>query len=159
MATRPMAEHAWLQRLVGEWRVVTEFSEEPGGPTVRIETTERVTSLGGLWAVREGEGAMPDGTPATTTHVLGYDVTLKEYRGCFYGSMTSHLWTYVGTLSDDGRTMTLDGNGPSMTDEGGMVPYRDVIELVDENTRTQTTSGQDESGAWVEFMKATSTRL
>lgn len=116
-------------------------------------------SLGGLWAVGEGKGTMPDGTPTTTITALGYDVSFKEYRGCFLASMSSHLWKYVGELSADEKTMTLNCDGPSMTEDGKTVPYRDIIEIIDSNTRTLTSTGQDEKGEWQEFMKATYTRV
>ena len=74
-------------------------------------------------------------------------------------SASSHLWKYVGSLSADGKTMTLSCDGPSMVEDGETVPYRDVIKLVDANTRTLTSYGQDEQGEWQEFMKATYTRV
>lgn len=32
MGTKPVEEHAWLQQLMGDWRVVTEFNMGPGTP-------------------------------------------------------------------------------------------------------------------------------
>ena len=159
MGTRPVAEHGWLQNLLGEWRVVSEFAMEPGGAMQRSEGTESVKSLGGLWAFSEGRGNMPDGTPMTMYRAFGYDVSFKEYRGCLFMSMSSHLWQYVGTLSADGRTMTLDCDGPSMVEDGKTAPYRDMIELIDDDQRTVTSYGQDEKGEWQEIMKATYTRV
>lgn len=159
MGTAPIAEHAWLQKLVGEWRVESEFAMEPGGPKQKTKGTERVTSLGGLWAYGEGTGTMPDGAPTKMVSTLGYDVSFKEYRGCLFMSVSSHLWKYVGTLSADGKTMTLDCDGPSMVEDGKTVPYRDVIDLIDADHRTVTSYGQDEKGEWQEFMKATYTRI
>ncbi|MBA3726682.1 MAG: DUF1579 family protein [Armatimonadetes bacterium] len=49
---------------------------------------------------------------------LGYDVSFKEYRGCWFADMSSHLWKQVGKLSDDGKTMTLTCDGPHMTKDG-----------------------------------------
>ncbi len=158
MGTKPVAEHAWLQKLVGEWRVASEFVMEPGGPIQKSEGSESVRSLGGLWACGEAQGRMPDGTPFTLVRTLGYDVSSNEYRGCWFGSMTSHLWTSVGTLSDDGKTMTLDGEGPSMVEDGETARYRDVMEIVDEDRHVVTSYGQDDEGEWQEMIKATYTR-
>ncbi len=157
--TKPVAEHAWLQQLVGEWRVESEMVMEPGGPAQKSEGTESVRSLGGLWAFSEGQMTMPDGTPGTLYNALGYDVTFKEYRGCWFGSMTSHLWKSVGTLSADGKTMTLECEGPHMEKDGETALYRDVIEIVDADHRTVTSYGQDEGGEWQVFMKARYTRV
>ena len=159
MGTKPVAEHAWLQKLVGEWRMASEFAMEPGGPKMRTEGTESVRSLGGLWAFSEIKDSMPGGAETTMYRTLGYDVSFKEYRGCWFGSMSSHLWKFAGRLSDNGKTMTLDCEGPDMEKDGETALYRDVIELADADHRTTTTYGQDEKGEWQEMMKTTYTRV
>lgn len=159
MATRPVPEHEWLQNLVGEWRVETEMIMGPGQTTQKAEGTESVKSLGGLWAVGEGKGKMPDGTEMIHCSAIGYDVSFKEYRGCWYASVSSHLWKYVGELSADGKVMTLNCVGPNMTKDGETANYRDVIEILDANHRTLTSYGQDDNGEWQEFMKAHYTRV
>ncbi len=97
---------------------------------------------------------MPDGTAMNYCTTLGYDVSFKEYRGCWFASVSSHLWKYVGELSADGKVMTLRCVGPNMTKDGETANYRDVIEILDADHRTLTSYGQDEDGAWHEFMKA-----
>ncbi|MCC7230413.1 MAG: DUF1579 family protein, partial [Fimbriimonadaceae bacterium] len=79
--------------------------------------------------------------------------SFKEDRGCWFASASSHLWKYVGTLSEDGKKMTLNCDGPDMKVDGKTAPYRDVIEFIDDNHRTLTSYGQDESGQWQVFMK------
>ena len=152
-------EHQWLQHLVGEWRVETEMMVGPGQPKHKSESTESVKSLGGLWAFGEGTATMPDGTSMTDYLALGYDVSYKEYRGCWFASMSSHLWNYVGELSANGKVMTLNCVGPSFTKDGETANYRYVIEILDENHRTLTSYGQDDNGEWQEYMKARYTRV
>lgn len=159
MGTKPVAEHQWLQKLVGEWRIESEMSMGPDQPKQTSTGSESVKSVGGLWAFSEGKGTMPDGTPMITYSTLGYDVSFKEYRGCWFASVSSHLWKYTGTLSADGKTMTLECVGPHMLKDGETANYRDVIEIVDDNHRTLTSYGQDENGEWHEFMKARYTRV
>ncbi len=158
MGTKPVAEHAWLQKLVGDWRVETEMTM-PDGTSAAAQGTESVRSLGGLWAFGEGKGSMPDGSTMDYKSALGYDVSFKGYRGCWFASVSSHLWKQVGTLSADGRTMTLNCEGPHMEKDGETANYRDVIEIVDENYRTLTSYGQDENGEWQVFMKAKYSRV
>ncbi|GAB4451452.1 MAG: DUF1579 domain-containing protein [Armatimonadaceae bacterium] len=159
MATKPVAEHEWLQKLVGNWRVESEMVMGPGKPTMTSQGTETVKNLGGLWAFAEGQTTGPDGSAMTHYSALGYDVSFKEYRGCWFASMSSHLWKYVGELSADGKVMTLNCTGPHMVKDGDTANYRDVIEILDENHRTLTSYGQDESGEWHQFMKARYTRV
>jgi hypothetical protein len=150
MATKPTHKHEWLQKLVGAWRIESEMSMEPGGPKMKTNGTASVKSLDGLWAFSENKETMPNGQEVTTYFALGYDVSFKEYRGCIVMSASSHLWKYVGNLSDDGKTMTLDCEGPNMTDDGTAL-YRDIIELIDENHRVLTSYVQDKDGNWQEF--------
>lgn len=159
MGTRPVQEHQWLRKLVGQWSVETTMTMGPDQNRQKLQGTESVKSLGGLWAFGEGKATMPDGTAVHYYFSLGYDVSFKEYRGCRFASMSSHLWKYVGKLSADGKVMTLDCVGPNMTKDGETANYRDVIEIVDGNHRTLTSYGQDDSGDWQEFMKADYTRV
>lgn len=154
MATKPIAEHAWLEKLIGQWRVEAEMMMEQGGEKFRSQGTASVKSLGGLWAYSENKDTMPDGNEMLSYFALGYDVSFKQYRGCWIGSVSSHLWNYIGELSADGRKMTLNCEGPSMIKDGATAQYRDVIEIIDESHRTLTSFAQDDKGEWQEFMKA-----
>lgn len=154
MATKPVKEHEWLQNLVGEWRIESEMLMEPDSPKLKTQGRASVKSLGGLWAFSEIMDTVPDGTEVISKFALGYDVSFQEYRGCWIMSASSHLWKYVGELSEDGKTMTLNCEGPSMVKDGETALYREVIELIDENHRTQTSYAQDENGEWQEFGKA-----
>lgn len=156
MGTKPSPEHQWLQKLVGEWRTESEMMM-PDGQTMNTTGTERVKSVGGLWAYGEGQGGMPDGNSMQYYTGLGYDVTFKQYRGFMMMSVSSHLWKYEGELSADGKTMTLNCEGPNMEGEGTAM-YRDVIEIIDDNHRTLTSYGQQADGKWMQFMKASYTR-
>lgn len=153
MGTKPRPEHAWLNKLVGNWNVESEMMM-PDGSKATSTGTEKSTCLGGLWAYGEGSGSMPDGSSMTYKTGLGYDVTFNGYRGFMVMDVSSHLWKYEGELSADGKVMTLNCEGPNMMGEGTAM-YKDIIEIVDENTRTLTSMGQGPDGEWVQFMKAT----
>jgi hypothetical protein len=155
MGTKPVAEHAWLQQLVGEWTVESVMHMGPDSEPVTGRGRETVTSLGGLWAHTHGTGTMPNGEEMQYFSALGYDVTFHEYRGCWFADVSSHLWRQVGTLSADGKVMTLDCEGPHMEKDRATALYRDVITIVDHDHRTLESFGQDEeTGEWVRFMKA-----
>jgi hypothetical protein len=158
MGTKPIKEHEWLQKLVGNWRTEAEMSMGPDQPKMKSTGTETVKSLNGLWAFGEGVGEMPDGTKMEYKSALGYDVSFKEYRGCWFASMSSHLWKQTGELSADGKTMTLNCVGPDMVNDGQTANYRDVLEIIDDNHRTMTSYGEGEDGKWQEFMKVQYTR-
>lgn len=159
MGTKPQAEHEWLQQLVGDWMVQTEMVMAPDQPKVTTRGWERTVCLGGLWSFGEGNSTMPDGNLMQYKTGLGYDVSFNEYRGFWLASMSSHLWKYVGTLSEDGKKMTLDCVGPDMVNDGQTANYRDVIEILDADHRTLTSYGEGPEDVWTEFMKATYTRV
>ena len=157
MGTPPAPEHAWLHKLVGDWKIESVMTM-PNGETATGTGTETAKMLGELWLLVEGQGTMPNGEPMEYRSGIGYDVSFKEYRGFWVAGVSSHLWIYKCELSADGRVMTMNCQGPHMERDGETANYRDVIELVDADTRTLTSYGQDDNGEWHQFMKATFTR-
>lgn len=157
MGTKPVKEHEWLQKFVGDWNTTAEMMM-PDGSTSTSTGSETVKSLKGLWAYVEGQGEGPDGSTMEYRSGIGYDVSFKEYRGFWLADMSSHLWKYTGTLSEDGKTMTMACVGPDMEKDGETANYRDVHEIIDENTRTMTSYGEMGEGNWQQFMKVTYTR-
>ena len=158
MGTKPVKEHKWLEKLVGNWRTEAEMFMGPD-QTVTSNGTETVKSVGGLWAFAEGKATMPGGGEMEYYVALGYDVSFKEYRGCKFMSASSHLWKFTGTLSPDGKTMTLDCVGPNMYKDGETAKYREVIEIIDDNHRLYTSFGEDENGQMQQYMRAQHTRI
>jgi hypothetical protein len=157
--TKPCEQHAWLQQLLGEWTTETSMVMAAGQPPMVSKGSETVVSLGGLWAFSEGTAVMPDGDTMDYKTAIGYDVSFKEYRGCWFASASSHLWQYIGTMSDDRKTLTLDCEGPDMVHDGRTAKYRDVIEIQDEDHRTLTSYCQQPDGSWVQFIKCAYTRI
>ena len=144
----PQKEHRWLQKLVGEWTY-----EPAAGETNKKSTgTESVRSLGGLWVLAEGQGEMPDGAPASTLMTLGYDPQRKRIVGTWIGSMMTHLWVYDGELDPAERVLTLNSEGPSMSGDGTMARYQDVIEFKSADHRVLTARAQGADGSWQQFM-------
>jgi hypothetical protein len=148
----PQREHQWLQQLVGEWSYETATTVEPGQPPVTAQGTESVRSLGGLWVLGESQGEMPGGAIGTALVTLGYDITRKRFVGTWIGSMMTNLWVYDGELDASGRVLTLDSEGPSMSDDGTTSKYQDVIAFQGDNQRTMTSRTLLPDGTWQQFM-------
>jgi Protein of unknown function (DUF1579) len=150
----PQKEHQWLGKLVGEWTSEGECTMEPGKPPEKFKGTERVRSLGGLWILAEGQGEMPGGGPVTSLMTLGYDPQRKRFVGTFVASMMTHLWVYDGALDAAERQLSLDTEGPSMSGDGTMAKYRDVIEFRSDDHRVLTAHLRGDDGGWHAFMTA-----
>jgi hypothetical protein len=149
MHTSPEKQHRWLQKLVGEWLFETDAS----APTSeKASGTERVRQLGDLWVLAEGEGQMPGGVAATTLMTLGYDPAKGRFVGTWIGSMMTHLWVYDGELDPAGRVLTLNSEGPSMTGDGSLARYQDVIEFKSDDHRVLTARAQTAGGGWQQLM-------
>jgi hypothetical protein len=148
-------EHAWLRQLVGEWR--SEMIEMNGtAPSEGTHTgTESVRMLGDVWLLAEGRGMMPGGGSAQMLMTLGFDATQGCYVGSWIGSMMNHFWHYRrGTLDAERRVLTLESEGPRFDGQPGSAQYRDVIELVDADTRLLHGNVQGDDGNWTRFMTA-----
>lgn len=152
-SAKPRPEHEWLQKLSGEWTCEGEAFMGPDQPPARWKGTEVARSLGGMWVVLEGSGEMPGGGSATTIMTLGFDPRKDRYVGTFVGSMMDHMWIYEGSVN--GSVLTLDTEGPTMSEKGGLATYQDIVEIVDENTRTLRSVILGGDGQWQQIMTAT----
>ena len=147
-------EHAWLQRLVGDWIGEGDCVAGPGQPNETFRVEESVRPIGDLWVQGEGRGKMPDGTPSITIVTLGYDPEKKRFTGTFIGSMMTYLWIYDGELDAAERILTLNAEGPSMAEAGKLVKYQDIVEVKSPDHRTLTSQMLMPDGTWTRFMTA-----
>jgi hypothetical protein len=164
MKVEPLKEHQWLNRLLGEWTSEMEMETEPGRRE-KFTGTDSVRTLDGIWFIAEGRTDTPDGDAgsgsraasdlsADSVMTLGYDPQRKRYVGTFIASMMTHLWIYEGELDADERVLTLNSEGPSMTEEGKMAQYRDSIEFKSDDHRLLTSHVLAEDGSWQHMMTA-----
>jgi hypothetical protein len=152
----PQKEHLWLKQLLGEWTFEGEATMGPDKPAERFAGTERVRSIGDSWIVSEGGIGGPEGGGMSSTMAtFGYDPQKQRFVGTFIGSMMTHLWIYDGALDAAGKVLTLDTEGPGMSGDGKLAPYRDVIEVVSADHRTMSSEIQADDGTWTRFMTMT----
>lgn len=156
---KPQQQHQWLQQLVGDWEYTMTAVMGEDGAEETHKGTETVSSLGGLWIV--GEGTCPgteDGATGVNILTLGYDPAQSAFIGTWVGSMMTNMWVYRGQLDSTGKILTLDTTGPSWTDPTKTQAYRDIVEVVDANTRYLRSETQQEDGTWNRFMTSKYTR-
>lgn len=154
MFAQPQKEHAWLQKLVGNWTSESECMPEPGQPAMKSRGTETVKSVGELWIVGEGQAEMPGGGTGKMMLTLGFDPQRNRFVGTWLGSMMTHLWVYEGELDSSGRVLTLNTEGPSFTDPKKRAKYQDVIEIKSDDHRTLSSRYLGDDGKWTHFMTA-----
>jgi hypothetical protein len=156
---KPAPEHEWLKQLLGEWTFESQASMGPDQPPANFKGTESVTAYGDFWVVLDGIGEMPPNETGEVCHghmrmTLGYDPAQKKYVGTWVGTMMPHLWVYDCSMDDAKKVLTLAAQGPSMSGEG-VANYTDVIEIINKDLRTLTSSMQNPDGTWMQFMVAT----
>jgi hypothetical protein len=148
------AEHGWLQRMVGSWTYEHAWTMEPGGDPGRTEGTEVVRAFGDLWVIADAV-ADCEGTTMHTVMSLGFDPKAAggagRYVGSFIASMMGGMFVYEGTR--EGDVLTLDTEGPHLTDPDRITTYRDVIELVGDDVRRMSSRALMEDGSWFRFME------
>lgn len=151
--TSALPEHALLKKFIGEWQVSQKMAM-PEMQNMDCEGKETITQMGDLWVLGEGHFPAPNGEPTEYRNALGYDVTFKQYRGCWIMAASSHLWVSQGQANDSGTEISLDCVGPDMESDG-TANYRDVVQFSGENDWVRISYSQDKStGQFVEFMRA-----
>ncbi|MEI2301351.1 DUF1579 domain-containing protein [Ensifer sp. MJa1] len=156
MKAEPEEAHRWLEQLLGDWQVST--SGPDGEPDGSGPWSEHVRSLQGLWIVCEGQGTMPGGSFGQTLMTLGFNPQTKRYVGTWVGSMMTHMWLYDGELDAEGRSLSLNCEGPDFETPGRMARYRDIITLVDHSRRQLKAQVLTADGSWRDIMSAQYTR-
>ncbi|WP_437226940.1 DUF1579 domain-containing protein [Planctomicrobium sp. SH661] len=153
MFAKPQEQHAWLNKLVGEWRSEMECSMGPDQPPMKHTGREVVRSLGGLWVICEGTAEMPEGGTAVNIMTLGFDPDQGRYVGTFVASVMTYLWVYSGEVDSTGNSLILDTVGPSFSGSG-TAQYKDSIIFVSDDHRMLTSQALQPDGTWMQFMTA-----
>jgi hypothetical protein len=152
--SKPLKQHLWLQKLVGDWRSEGEMPGEPGQPPSVWKSEESVRAVGAVWVQGEARSQMPDGSPSTMLITLGYDPQKQRFVGTWLGTMMTNLWVYSGWLDESEKVLTLEADGPGFEDPTKTETYRDVIEFKTDDYRTLTAQRKGEDGTWQPFMTA-----
>ena len=93
----------------------------------------------------------------TGVQMIGYSSEKKKFVGTWVDSMSSLMWKYEGTLSDDGKTLTLEAKGPSAVPDQ-LTLYQDVYHFKTADLIEITSRVQDENGKWMTYMTGTAKR-
>jgi hypothetical protein len=153
---KPASEHAFLKHFVGEWTNVTECKIDPSQPPIECAGKMKGRMLGEFWVVNESKASMM-GTTMTAIQTIGYDQNKKKYVGTWVDSMTDHMWKYEGSV--EGKTLTLEADGPNWMKPGTMAKFRDIYEVKSPDEIAIRSDMQMEDGSWNTFMTGTAKRI
>jgi hypothetical protein len=157
-STNKLDQHEWLQQLVGEWSLSSEAIVEPGSDATTWESKESIRAIGALWIVAETT-AETDGEAFTSLLTVGYDPRKETFVGSWIDTLQTTMWSYVGQLDEAQRILTLEAEGPSLTDAGKTGKYRDRIEFVSPDHKRTTSTALGDDGNWTVFMTVDARRV
>lgn len=125
------APHKMLASLVGSWTTKTTAWMGPDQPAMESTgTCEQTMLLGGRYLRQEYSGEMM-GDTFTGINLIGYDNHTKKYVSTWIDSMSTGIYYFEGTASEDGRVITQES---SLDDPvRGPIMWRSVTTIIDEN--------------------------
>jgi len=156
MATQTQTQQEWLEQLVGDWEFEGSCPGEPGKEPLTFKGKESYRRLGDHWVIGEAHGDAPGGGESSSIFTLGYDTAKETFVGSFICTMMDSFWVYPnGTLSEDGKALTMDNEGPNfLAKDGSTAKYRDVFTFESPDHRTLTAFIQQPDGNWLQIMKS-----
>ncbi len=152
MKPESSAEHRWLQRMLGEWRMEGSCDMAPGQAPETTTGVETMRPLGEFWIMGESRGEMPGCGESRNVITLGYDPAKGRFVGSFVSSIMPNLWVYEGSLAGD--VLTLDCEGPDFSDATKTASYQDVMEIVGDDHRILRSRLKAPDGQWHQIMQA-----
>jgi hypothetical protein len=135
-AMAPGEPHRWLAQMEGEWEITIKVFMDPGAEAMTSTgtSTSRMI-LGGRFLEEELSGSLM-GMPFEGKGLFGYDNHRKQFTGSWADNMTTAILTQKGSLSPDGKTLTMFGemDEPMTGEIGKIVKYQTTIDSPDSHT-------------------------
>lgn len=154
---KPAKEHKLLEQFAGEWTVESKMNMPGSDEPMTVTGVEKSKVMGGFWLLANAEAEMM-GDKMTSLMTVGYDAKKKHYVGTFVCSAGDYMWEYTGKFDETGKKLILSTTGPAMMDPNAMAEYQEVLELVDADHKTFTSSVKGDDGKWTEIVKMEYTR-
>jgi len=134
-AATPGAEHKALGRFVGKWDVAMTVTGMGGEPMKSTGEAEIRWLLPGRFLLTESKGSMM-GMPTHSFVIHGYDNFKKKHVAMMVDNLNTHLLTFSGRESPDGKTLEMYGemDEPMTGEVGKWVKYVTRIESDDRFT-------------------------
>ncbi len=128
----PGGPHKMLAKLTGKWTTRTKAWMAPDQPPTEGKgSCEQKMILDGHYLQQEYTGEMM-GSPFTGINVLGYDNHAKKYVSTWIDSMSTGIYHFEGTASDDGMTITQKCSYDDPV--RGPMEWRSVTRIVNDDT-------------------------
>jgi len=145
-----------LATLTGSWTTRTRTWAGPENlHTESMGTCEQKMLLGGRYLHQEYTSEMM-GSPFTGINLLGYDNHTQKYVSIWIDSMSTGIYYFEGTASEDGRTISQESSYHDPV--RGPLQWRSVTRIVDDNTLVYEAYITPKGGREEKMMEMTVTR-
>ncbi|MFZ7124821.1 MAG: DUF1579 domain-containing protein [Desulfobacterales bacterium] len=152
----PGEPHKMLGKLAGSWNTRTLGWMDPDQPPMEgTGTCEQKMLLGGRYLQQEYASEMM-GTPFAGINLIGYDNYTRKYVSTWIDSMSTGIYYFEGTASDDGRTITQECRYDDPV--RGPMTWRSVTRIVNDDTLEFEMFLTPETGKEEKMMEMTVTR-
>ena len=139
--TEKLAGFEWLKQFEGTWATA-------------YNGTMKSQVVGEIWIVNE----ISFQTGLSAVQSIGYDAEKKHFIGSWIDSTSSYKWHYTGSLDATGKILTLEAEGPDMTDPKKTRRYRDIYEFKSEDEIAAVSKMLNDKGEWKTFQTGTMTK-
>ena len=156
-ASTPNENHQVLQDLVGSWNYTMKFWMSPEAAPEESSGTSDVKSIMGGRFIEQTVNGTHMGQPFEGKGTVGYDNVKQEYQSIWIDSMGTGMMTASGSYDSAAKAMTEIGSF-SCPMKGGMMGYRAVTKIIDENTHTYEMYMASPDGKEFRSMEITYTR-
>ena len=132
-------EHKWLEKFEGHWETTSKSVATEGQPASTMHGAIDSEMVGQFWLVTKmsadlGEFKM-DGR-----QTVGYDKEKGKYVGTWIDNTSDFIWHYQGSVDESGKILSLEAEGPDMSEPGKSALYRDMYEFVSKDEIKLTSS-------------------
>jgi Protein of unknown function (DUF1579) len=142
----------WLNSLVGEWSLDFATAESSEHPGFRATGTESIRPIGeGIVIESVSTGA--DGSSSRSITLICSHAEKARITGAVMSTAVDTIFNSVGEIGQDGRSLTLETEGPAMTPGRETDRYRDVFVIEDERSRYTAAELLHDDGSWRAFMR------
>ena len=154
----PGAPHKALESLVGSWEFTMKMWMQPKAPPMESKGTSEAKSIfDGRFLVEEASGDFM-GMPFKGMGITGYDNFRKRYQNTWCDNMGTVILVTSGTMSKDGKTLTMSGKMDDVASGKRDQAFKIVIKIVSNDKHVSEMWAPSKQGKPYKVMELTSTR-
>ncbi|MBX3403118.1 MAG: DUF1579 family protein [Phycisphaeraceae bacterium] len=152
--SRPVRQHAELQKLVGEYTTLSKLAVGDMDPLESAGTAKVSAMLDGRFVALEEVGETM-GLPTRSFKLFGFNSESKKYESVWTYTRSTAMMTLVGTGDEDARSFTLEGG---YDEADGRSLYRITFKRTGEGTFVLTMAALASDNSAVATLETTYTR-